>query len=211
MTPEVTLDDALLALAYLLNQTVVPTAEKTRWVFYITSGIERLYRAFDFDMAKITVELTSDADGLIDLSDYELGIVPAIEQVGDGTPGNEYTYVSSAEYGQYAQGDRRWNIQRNEDNEWQIKTTEPSATVNVTLYEAPTISADQVIPFTRMLIAKAGLIYYRQAQDPEADTAPEEDQLKQEVGEVIERQNRTRPQRFARSTRDVGGGYIGAK
>ncbi len=81
----------------------------------------------------------------------------------------------------------------------------------VTFYESPTISNDQTIPFTKMLIAKAGLIYYRQAQDPEADTAPEEDQLKQEVGEVIERQNRTRPQRFARSPRDAGNGYIGQR
>jgi len=211
MTPEVTLDDALLALAYLLNQTVVPTAEKTRWVFYITSGIERLYRAFDFDMAKISVEFTADADGIVDLSDYELGIVPAIETVSDGTPGGEYGYVFASEFSQYHQGDTKWHLQRTEDNEWQIKTTEPSATLNVTFYEAPTISADQAIPFTRMLIAKAGLIYYRQAQDPEADTAPEEDQLKQEVGEVIERQNRTRPQRFAQSARDVNNGYIGQR
>lgn len=209
MTPEVTLDQAQLALAYLLGQNTVPQAEQTRRAFFIASGVERLYRSFDFDMAKITVELEADSDGKVDLSDYELGIVPAIELVTDGTQDGVYGYVFNDTYSNYGQGDKRYTVLRNEDNEYYLQTTEPGATLQVTLYEAPTIANNQAVVFTKMLVAKAALIYYRQAEDPEADVGPEEDQLKQEVGEVIERQNRTRPQRFARSARDVGGNYLG--
>lgn len=209
MTPETTLDQALLGLAFLLNQTSVPAAERTRWTFFVTSGVERLYRSFDFDAAKVTVDLTTGDDGRADLSDLNIGAIPAISFLGTTESMGSWQQVPPEEFQNFTQGDKRWCLERTEDGEWYVKTTEPGATIVLKHYEGPVIANNQPVVFTRMVIAKAALIYYRQAQDPEADTAPEEDQLKQEVSEITEQQNRNRAQRFATSRRDQMGHALG--
>lgn len=207
--PQVTLDQAQLGLANLLNQNSVPSGESSRRAFFIASGVERLYRSFDFDMAKQTTELSTDDDGVIDLSDLNLGILPAIELVSDGT--SDYGFILADDSISYHQGDHKYWVVLNEDHEWELHSTEPNTALTIVFFEAPAISSSQAVVFTQMVIAKASLIYYRQAQDPEADVSVEEDEFRQEVAELIDAQNRRRPQRFATSRRDRFNHHIGSQ
>lgn len=214
MRPQVTLDQALLGLANLLNQSSVPSAESARWQFFTVSAVERLYRAFDHDTAKRTATVTSDENGKISLDAIadKLGPMPAIESLTDAYDTYPLTFIMTENQRQYVQGDRRWwqTLDNSTPAKWVLYTTEPNGTFTLEYYEAPAISNAQAACFTKMVIAKGALIYYRQAQDPEADTSVEEDQFKQEVAEVMEQQNRRRPQQFAYTQRDVTGRTLGA-
>jgi hypothetical protein len=203
----VTLDQAQLALANLLNQNTVPSGEQARRAFFITSGIQRLYRAFDFDMAQQTALVSTDDTGVGDVSDLNLGPLPAVESITDGT--HTFTFIMAKDAVQFHQGDYKYWLVLNEDKEWELHTTEPDADLTFIHYDSPEISTSQGVVFTPMVIAKAALIYYRQAQDPEADVSVEEDEFRQEVAELVDAQNRRRPQRFAQSRRDRYNHYVG--
>lgn len=207
MVPQTNLDQAQLALASLLFQSNVPQGEQSRRAFFITSAVQRLYRSFDYDMAEQTVEIATDSDGLGDLSDLALGPTPAIQFVNDGVRNYDFIFARNATGA--AQGDFKYWVIVNEDGQWELHSTEPDTTLTITYWQAPDISSSQAVTFTPMVIGKGALIYYRQAQDPEADTSVEEDQFKQEVSEIIEKQNRTRPQRQAENPRDRAGVYPG--
>lgn len=209
MRPQTTLDQAQLGLANLLNQNAVPPAEQSRRAFFITSAVERLYRAFDFEPSLMTYEVATDADGLVNLSDEDIpvGIVPAIQSIDDGIRNYDFKFAAGSV--NYHQGDFTYWTSVDEDGNWILHSTEPSTTLNVSLYAAPTITNTQAAAFTKMVIAKGALIYYRAAQDPEADTSVEEDSFRQEVSEVIEAHNRRQPQKFAQSPRDRAGYGIG--
>ena len=210
MRPQTTLDQALVALAFLLNQSQAPTAERSRWQFFVTSAVERLYRSFDYDTSLRTVSLTANASGVIDLTTIadKLGIVPAIESIDNGL--QNLTYVMAKDAIEYVQGDYKWWLTLDASGNYKMNVTDPSSTYTIRYYESPAITTLQAAAFTRMVIAKGALIYYRLAQDPEADTSIEEDAFKQEVAEVIELQNRRRPQQFATSHRDVYGRPMGS-
>jgi len=207
--PQVTLDQAQLGLAYLLNQNTVPPGESARRAFFIASGVQRIYRSFDFDMAKQTTDITTDDNGIADISDLNLGILPAIETVSDGT--FDYGFIMATDAVSYHQGDHKYWLVLTEDHDWELHSTEPNNDLSFVYFEAPEISSTQAVVFTQMVIAKASLIYYRQAQDPEADVSVEEDEFRQEVAELIDAQNRRRPQRFATTRRDRFNHHIGSQ
>lgn len=204
-----TLDQALSALASLLFQKKTPSGELANRTFFIIAGVQRLYRGFDFDIAKQSDTDTTDADGILDIEELNLGSLPGFTYVGPGDDLRGYDLVPFEELYQYDQGSRKYSIIVNEDGQWEMHTTEPNTQVTLIWYNNPDISSSQSVPFTPMLIAKAALIYYRQAEDQDADTSLEEDQLAQEMRELIEANERRRPQRFAQSPRDRAGGYLG--
>lgn len=207
MRPQTTLDQAQLALAYLLNQNQVPSGESTRRAFFIASAVERLYRVFDFEVAKQTAALTTGSNGQVNLSSLNLGVFPGIVSINNGI--QNFGYKLAGEAVNLHQGDFNYWITLNSSGQWILHTTEPNSNIELEYFEAPVISNAQAAAFTRMVIAKGALIYYRQAQDPEADTAPEEDQFRQEVSETMDAQQRRRPQQFAQSPRDRFGHGIG--
>jgi hypothetical protein len=209
MIPQTSLDDALKALSYLTGQGgTVPSGERNAWIFFTVAAVQRLYRAFDFDFAQTTQEVTTDEEGVVSLGDFSTGSYPALDYINSGTS-DGYIGVPAARSSEYAQGDRRFWYVVNEDGAWELHSTEPNATFNVVFWQAPEITADKKAMFTAIVIAKGALIYYRQSDDPEADTSVEEDQFRQEVIEIMDVQNRRRPQQFAQTPRDRAGTYLG--
>lgn len=209
MYPQTTLDQAQQALAYLLNQNTVPSAESARRAFFITSSVQRIYRSFDFDVANTSDTFTTDSSGQVDLSDQPFGGIPMILRISDGTTLNDFGFVMQQDVQRFVPGDRKYWILPDGEGNWTLFTTEPNTSITVWFSIAPDISATQAAVFQPMVIGKGALIYYRQAQDPDADVSVEEDEFKQEVSELIDQQNRRRPQRFIRTRRDVYGHYIG--
>ena len=60
-----------------------------------------------------------------------------------------------------------------------------------------------------MALARGALVYYRQAEDPQADISQEEALFQQELDEVIAQFNRSRPQQRAKTLQEVAGTYTG--
>jgi hypothetical protein len=60
-----------------------------------------------------------------------------------------------------------------------------------------------------MVIARAALVYYRQAENPLADIAQDEALFKAELEEVIARQQRNRPASRAVSVMELNDSFTG--
>ena len=201
-------DDYEKALNSLLNRAATPSEEKSNVTFYIAAAVQRLYRAFDYLFSTRTAVVTPTTAGVADVSDLDLGPLPAILGVTDSTSLGSYTFVPYSEFSNYSQGGRVYTILLNEDNDYVIVSSEAGRALTITYIEAPEVSSNNAV-FTPMVVAKGALIYYYQSTDREGDTSVEEDQFKQEVSEIIEAQNRRAPQRFVRTARDTTGHYIG--
>ena len=210
MLPQTGYDEASQALARLLNQESIPSSESGRVAFFIASGVQRILRAFDFEQALTYASVTTDGNGRVSLASLNLGMTPGIDIVTNGT--QKYTMVTPSDRYAYHQGDFYFNVVL-EAGVWVLYSSEPNATVTIGYYDTPSTITSGVTPvkiaFQPMVIAKAALIYYRQAQDPEADTEQEEDQFRQEIAEISEAQERRRPQKFATTRRDVYGHHLG--
>lgn len=207
MLPQTSYDQAASALAKLLNQDAIPTSESGRVTFFIAAGVQRILRAYDFTQTLTYSSVTTDTNGRVSLAALPLGMAPGFESVTDGTHdyGQDFT---DARY-HYHQGEYKYNVVV-ENGVWVLYSSEPNANITIGYYSTPdTITANVKIAFQPMVIAKAALIYYRQAQDPEADTEQEEDQFRQEIAELSEAQERRRPQRFAETPRDSFNHHIG--
>lgn len=210
MLPQTGYDEASLALAKLLNQDAIPQSETGRVAFFIASAVQRILRAFDFDQTKIYASVTTDANGRVSLAALRLGMTPGIDVLTDGT--QDYTLVTPSDRYHYKSGNYYFNIVL-EGGVWVLYSSEANKTLTIGYYDSPdtVVSGASAIKiaFQPMVVAKGALIYYRQAQDPEADTEQEEDAFRQEIAELAEAQERRRPQQFARSRRDVMGQQIG--
>lgn len=210
MLPQTDYDAASTALARLLNQEAIPNSESGRVAFFIASSVQRTLRAFDWEQTKTFASVTTDANGRVSLAALQLGMLPGINVVTDGT--RNYTLVYPSERYHYQQGNYYFNVVL-EGGEWVLYSSEPNATVTIGYYDTPATVASGATPirvaFNPMVIAKGALIYYRQAQDPEADTEQEEDSYRQEIAEIAEAQERRRPQRIAESRRDRMNGHLG--
>lgn len=202
--------EASLALARLLNQDSIPTSESGRVAFFIAAGVQRILRAFDFTQTLTYASVTTDANGRVSLAALKLGMTPGIDVVTNGT--QDFTMVTPSDRYHYTAGSYYFNVVL-EAGVWVLYSSEKNATITLGYYETPDTVTTGVTPvtiaFQPMVVAKAALIYYRQAQDPEADTEQEEDQFRQEIAEISEAQERRRPQKFATSRRDVYGHQIG--
>lgn len=210
MSPQTGYDEASTALARLLNQDSIPTSEAGRVAFFIASSVQRTLRAFDIIQSLTYGTVTTDANGRVSLAALRLGISPGIDIITNGT--QDYTMVTPSEKYHYKAGSFYYNVVLEAGN-WILYTSEANAAVTIGYYDTPETVTSGVsgikIPFYPMVIAKGALIYYRQAQDPEADTEQEEDQYRQEIAELAEAQERRRPQKFATTRRDVYGHQIG--
>ena len=207
MSPQITYNDCSLALAKLLNQDSIPSSESSRVAFFIAAGIQRTLRAFDWQNAIMYASKTTDTNGRVSLSDLALGQAPGFVVVTNGV--QEFTNVIPSIRFSYTQGNFYYNVVL-EAGDWVLYSSEPNATITIGYYGTPdTVDTLVTIAFQPMVIAKAALIYYRQAQDPEADTSLEEDQYRQKIAELAEQQERRRPQRIAYSRRDLYGGSLG--
>ena len=210
MLPQTGYDEASNALAKLLNQDSIPQSEAGRVAFFIASGVQRILRAIDFDQQKVYASVTTDGNGRVSLAALQLGMTPGIDVVTNGI--QDFTLVTPSERYHYEQGNYFYNIVV-EAGVWVLYSSEKNATVTIGYFATPDTVVSSPVPIRvalqPMVIAKAALIYYRQAQDPEADTEQEEDQFRQEIAEISEQQERRRPQRFATTRRDRFNHQIG--
>lgn len=200
-------------LSFLLGETSVPATGTEDRQRFIQRALDRVYRAYDWPMNKVTATVSMvggvatlptnvHQDSIIDIREVVAGVgtdhiytqVPYSS--GDNYPQNTYNYRLTGYEGAYV-----------------LTSSETGTNTTLSLYyetTAPVINASIPTPFpSSMALARGALVYYRQAEDPQADIAQEEYLFQLELEEVIAQYNRSRPQPRAKTVQEIQGTYTG--
>lgn len=205
----VTLTQAMLDLSYILGETSVPTSGTEDRQRFIQAALERAYRAYNFPFNKMTA--TVQATGYIAtlptnvLQDGSLDI-----RNSSVNPNIPYKQIDYTESDKYNQGSNAYWVDGYEGS-YVAHLTEDSPLLTVRYTSSvPVINASVSTPFpSSMALARGALIYYRQAEDPQADLSQEESLFQVELDEIISAYNRNRPSRRMITSHEASNTYIG--
>lgn len=218
----VTLDQVMLDLSFLLGETSVPIPYGPDRMAFIQRALDRVYRNFNWDLADIITTITlvnGAAPAPIDLNinDPILDLRKKNDQPGLGVGGDYvFTKIDYSLQDNYGPEDYVYWI-TGSPGAYIINTANngDSATANAALtikYMAtsPAINLSIGTPFpSSMALARGALAYYRQAEDPQADISQVEALFQKEVEEVIGSQIRNQPDTPAIGRHQRRGTYIG--
>ena len=208
--------DVLQDMSYLLGEASVPTSGIDDRKQFIQRGLERIARLYDFDemYALATVSLTVGANSLYSgLLPSDAGESPSLD-VRTINPGTNDDYVFTKipyeDQDEALVGDYKYWL-TGSAGDYTVTTRDDVGNVTVRyLQKAPTINASVSTTFpSSMVIARAALVYYRQAENPLADIAQDEALFKAELEEVIARQQRNRPTGRAISVMELNDSFTG--
>jgi len=209
--------DVLLDLSYLLGESSIPTSGIDDRKAFIQRGLQRIVRLYDFDemYALATVSLTLGSNS------FYSGTLPAdaaespnldVRVINPGT-NDDYVFekVPYEDQDKAVTGDYKYWLTGSANNYTMTTRDDVSNVVVRYLQTAPTINASISTTFpSSIVIARAALVYYRQAENPMADIAQDEALFKTELEEVIARQNRNRPVGRAKSIMELNDVYSGS-
>lgn len=207
--------DVLQDMSYLLGEASVPTSGIDDRKRFIQRGLERIARLYDFDemYALATVSMTLSGN-------FYTGSLPSdaaespdldVRVIQSGTD-NDYIYdkIPYEDQDKYQVGDYKYWL-TGSAGDYTLNTRDSNTPLVVRyLQKAPTINASVSTTFpSSMVIARAALVYYRQAENPLADISQDEALFQRELEEVIARQQRNRSVGRAVSIQEVNDGFIG--
>jgi hypothetical protein len=206
--------DVLQDMSFLLGESTVPTSGIEDRQRYIQRTLERVYRAHNFPMHQVTATLTvTSGAGTIPSTIHQDGIVDVREVVTGTNNDLIYTQVAITDLDNYGSGDYRYALTGYEGSgTYTISTSETGSQVLTVRGEgvAPTINGSIGTPFpSPMCLAQGALVYYRMAEDPQADVSQQEALFQNELDEVIAQYNRNRDQQRALSAEEAAGTFIG--
>lgn len=210
---QITLTTVLEDLSFLLGESSVPTTgieDRTR---FIQRALERVYRAYDWPMNKVTatIQMTTGSGALPTnlRQDSEMDVREVLAGTNND---NIYYQIPYEDQDTYSAGSYRYWLSGYE-GAYTINTSETATSPILTVRYStttPIINASIATPFpSSMALARGALVYYRQAEDPQADIGQEEALFQQEIDEVIASYNRARPQPRGRTLHEMNGTYIG--
>lgn len=194
------LTDVQTDLAYLLGEQSAPSTSNSDYTVrqtFIQRALERAYRAYNFPMNKLTatVSLVSGVASLA--SAVAQDSLLDVRQVVSGTNSDHvYTQIDYEHSDEATQGDYKYWL-TGYQGAYLLNSNEADATLTYRYSSGvPILNASISTPFpSSMALARGALIYYRQAEDPQADIGQEEALFTGELQEIISAYNRNRPQR----------------
>lgn len=207
--------DVLQDMSYLLGEASVPTSGIDDRKRFIQRGLERIARLYDFDemYALATVSMTLSGN-------FYTGSLPSdaaespdldVRVIQSGTD-NDYIYekIPYEDQDKYQVGDYKYWL-TGSAGDYTLNTRDTNTPLIVRyLQKAPTINASVSTTFpSSMVIARAALVYYRQAENPLADISQDEALFQRELEEVIARQQRNRSVGRAVGIQEVNDEFIG--
>lgn len=208
--------DVLQDMSYLLGEASVPTSGIDDRKRFIQRGLERIARIYDFDemYALATVSLTAASNGFYaGTLPSDSGESPDLDVRKINTGSNDdyvFTKVPYDEQDKAQAGDYKyWLTGSAGDYTMTTRDNVDAVTVRY-LQKAPTINASVSTTFpSSIVIARAALVYYKQAENPLADISQDEALFQRELEEVIARQQRNRSVGRAVSVAELNGQFIG--
>lgn len=198
----VSLDDVRNDITYLLGNETQISPWPASYDNFIQKALERItrYTDFDFGQTTATISLTSGI-GSLPTNARQSPELDVRESVAGLDNDNVFTPVPYQDRDKYGPGDYRYWLTTESTGVQTINTTEPTV-ANVTArysLAAPTLNASIGTNFpSSMVIAKGALVYIREAEDKDADTAPEDAKFRIELEEVIAAMQRNQPIEYAR-------------
>lgn len=209
-------------MSALLGENSVPNPIPAVRETFIQRALERVYRAYNFDLAAVitTLSLVNGKAALpvdVDINDPILDIRIKNDQPGKGEGGDFiFTKVPYTDQDEYGPSDYVYWVTGQPGN-YTMTTAQSgdSSTANaaLTIYYkqiAPTINASIGTPFpSSMVLARGALVYYRASQDPYMDVSQLDALFKDELEEVIATQIRNQANKPARTRASVMGTFIG--
>lgn len=227
MATPVTLDAAMLDLSYLLGETSVPSPEPPDRMAFIQRTLERVYRSYNFDFSDniTTSTLTAATEGGAITLPTDIGQDPAMDvrvlgvtRFGGSTmsPGDDlvFTKIPYEQQDSYGVGDLVYWLTGAPGN-YVLNTPETPSTIPWALtirysMGAPVINSSIATNFpSSMILAQGALIYYRIAEDPQADVSQLEAQFQNELNQVVAQELRHAPDHPAITRQQVRGTYTG--
>ena len=207
--------DVLQDMSYLLGEASVPTSGIDDRKRFIQRGLERIARLYDFDemYALATVSLTLSGRFYTGSLPSDSGESPDMDVrvINNGT-NDDYVFekIPYEDQDKYQAGDYKYWL-TGSANDYTINTRDNVDAVAVRyLQKAPTINASISTTFpSSMVIARAALVYYRQAENPLADISQDEALFQRELEEVIARQQRNRSVGRAIGIQEANDEFIG--
>lgn len=207
--------DVLQDMSYLLGEASVPTSGIDDRKRFIQRGLERIARLYDFDemYALATVSLTLNGRFYTGALPSDSGESPSLDvRVLNNGSNDDYVFdkIPYEDQDKYQVGDYKYWL-TGSANDYTINTRDNVGNVTVRyLQKAPTINASISTTFpSSMVIARAALVYYRQAENPLADISQDEALFQRELEEVIARQQRNRSVGRAVGIQEVNDEFTG--
>lgn len=207
----ITQTDVLLRMSYLLGEQTIPTTGIEDRKQFINDALERIYRSYNFNetYAVATVSITNGVGTL----PSDIGESPAVDvRVINAGSNNDYVYeqIPYEDQDKYVDGDYKYWLTGSAGN-YTLNTKDTQSQVIVRyIQESPQINASVSTTFpSAMTIARGALVYYRLAENPDADTSQDEAFFQKELQEVISRQQRNRPVRRVKSVMELNDHYTG--
>jgi hypothetical protein len=208
--------DVLQDMSYLLGEASVPTSGIDDRKRFIQRGLERIARIYDFNemYAIATVSLTASSNG------FYAGTLPTdsgespdldVRKINSGT-NDDYVFTKipyedqdKALTGEY----KYWLTGSTGDYTMATRDNVDAVTVRY-LQKAPSINASVSTTFpSSIVIARAALVYYKQAENPLADISQDEALFQRELEEVIARQQRNNAVGRAVGIQELNGVFSG--
>lgn len=195
-------------MSFLLGEAAVPGSGIEDRKTFIQRALERVYRLHDFPMNKITATVALIA-GTITLpttfgQDSEVDVRDGQNNVFDQIP-----YERQQDY---IKGDRKYWLEGYEGTSTYFMKSADADTILKLRFTTtvPLINGSISTPFgSSMALARGAMVYFRQAEDPQADISQDEAIFQQEVDEVWKRYRRSRPQRRIRDLYETNGTFVG--
>lgn len=218
----VTLDQVMSDLSFLLGESSVPNPLPASRQVFAQRSLERVYRAYNFDLADVTVTISltngvANLPGDVNINDPILDIRIKKDQPGQGEGGDFiFTKIDYRDQDEFGPADYVYWI-TGSPGAYVLNTAQSgdSTTANAALtvrymQVAPTINSSIGTPFpSSMVVARGALVYYRASQDPYMDVSQLEALFTNELEEVIATQIRNQADRPARTRQSVRGTYTG--
>jgi hypothetical protein len=208
----ITQTDVMQDLSFLLGESSVPTSGTEDRQRFIQRALDRVYRAYDFPMNKVTATVAM-VGGIASLpTNVHQDSILDIRIVNSGVGNdNVFRIIPYEELDKYPSGSYV-GVLTGYEGSYLLTTSETGdATLRIRYQTTtPIINASISTPFpSSMCLARGALVYYRQAEDPQADISQEEYMFQQELDEVIAQYNRSRPQPRGKTLHEVQGTYPG--
>lgn len=209
----VTQTDVMQDLSYLLGESSIPSSGTEDRQRFIQRALDRVYRAYDWPMNKV-IATVAMVNGIATLpsnvhQDTKLFIRERLSGVGDD---HVYSPVDYGSVDNYPANSFAYEL-RGYEGTYSIVSSETTTSTTLELFyetTTPQINASVSTPFpSSMCLARGALVYYRQAEDPQADISQEEALFQEELDEVIAQYNRSRPQKRAKTLQEIQGTYTG--
>lgn len=208
------LDDVQQDLAYLLGEQSAPSTSNSDYAVrstMIQRALERAYRAYDFPMNKMTATVQASAYvATLPSNVAQDSIIDMREVVSGKQDDHVYSQVDYSSFDNYNAGDYVYYLDGYAGTYTaKLSESDPLLTLRYST-GTPILNASIGTPFpSSMALARGALIYYRQAEDPQADISQEEALFQGELDEIISAYRRAAPPRRLVSRHEDKKSYIG--